>query len=56
MSFPPLAQAKGIDVHRGTSKVLEGASVSLGAGEVVSVMGENGSGYTHGMDAWWAGA
>ena len=52
MSIPPLAQAKGIDVHRGTSKVLEGASVSLGAGEVVSVMGENGSGKTTLIEAF----
>ena len=52
MSIPPLAQAKGIDVHRGPSKVLEGASVSLGAGEVVSVMGENGSGKTTLIEAF----
>jgi len=52
MSIPPLAQAKGIDVHRGASKVLEGASVSLGAGEVVSVMGENGSGKTTLIEAF----
>ncbi len=46
MPKSPLAQVKGIEVHRGPSKVLEGASVNLGAGEVVSVMGDNGSGKT----------
>ena len=52
MSLSPLAQVKGIEVHRGLSKVLEGVSVNLGAGEVVSVMGDNGSGKTTLIEAF----
>ena len=29
MTISPLAQVKGIEVHRGPSKVLEGASVNI---------------------------
>ena len=52
MDVPPLAQVKGIDVHRGQSKVLESASVNVGAGEVVAVMGHNGSGKTTLIEAF----
>ena len=52
MTISTLAQVKGIEVHRGPSKVLEGASVNIGAGEVVSVMGVNGSGKTTLIEAF----
>ena len=52
MDVPPLAEVKGIDVHRGQSKVLESASVNVGAGEVVAVMGHNGSGKTTLIEAF----
>ena len=46
MPISTLAQVNGIEVHRGPSVVLERASVTIGWGEVVSVMGDNGSGKT----------
>ncbi len=46
MSSPAMAQVRGIDVHRGPLKVLEGASLSLSRGDVVAIVGENGSGKT----------
>ena len=52
MLSSPLAQVKGIDVHRGPFKVLEGASVTLEEGEIVAVMGENGSGKTTLIEAF----
>jgi len=52
MLSSPLAQVKGIDVHRGPFKILEGASVTLGGGEIVAVMGENGSGKTTLIEAF----
>ena len=52
MPKSPLAQVKGIEVHRGSSKVLEDASVSIGSGEVVSIMGDNGSGKTTLIEAF----
>ena len=52
MPISLLAQVKGIEVHRGLSKVLEGTSVNLGAGEVVSVIGDNGSGKTTLIEAF----
>jgi len=47
-----LARVKGIEVHRGPSKVLGGVSASLGCGEVVAVVGENGSGKTTLIEAF----
>ncbi len=46
MPISPLAQINGIEVHRGPSMVLNRASVTIGLGEVVSVIGDNGSGKT----------
>ena len=47
-----LAQVKGIEVHRGSSKVLEGASVNIRAGEIISILGDNGSGKTTLIEAF----
>ena len=52
MSSNSLAEVKGIEVHRGLSKVLEAASVSIKEGEVVAVIGENGSGKTTLIEAF----
>ena len=52
MPISPLAQVKEIEVHRGSSKVLEGASVNIRAGEVISILGDNGSGKTTLIEAF----
>ena len=42
----PLLQAQGLDVYLGTALVVEQASVTLRAGELVALVGPNGAGKT----------
>lgn len=42
----PVIAAEGLDVHRGRALVLAGVNLSIGAGEIVTLVGPNGSGKT----------
>jgi branched-chain amino acid transport system ATP-binding protein len=46
MITPPLLEAHGLQTYYGSSHVLQGIDFSVGAGEIVALMGRNGMGKT----------
>ncbi len=46
MNSPPLLEAHGLQSYYGSSHVLQGIDFSVGAGELVALMGRNGMGKT----------
>jgi branched-chain amino acid transport system ATP-binding protein len=46
VSTPPLLQVTGLNTYYGSSHALQGVDFSVGAGEIVALMGRNGMGKT----------
>jgi branched-chain amino acid transport system ATP-binding protein len=46
VSTPPLLQGTGLNTYYGSSHALQGVDFSVGAGEIVALMGRNGMGKT----------
>ena len=46
MSSAPLLSVEGIHAHYGKSHVLQGVSLHVGVGELVTLLGRNGAGKT----------